>query len=217
MNTEIKVLITDDHPVFRAGLRQVIEKEAGLKVVAEAEDGHAALVQLRTHAPDVVILDVDMPGMDGFEVVRALRHEKISVGIIFLTMHKDEDIFNEAMSLEVQGYVLKDSAVTDIVASIKAVASGQPFISPLVSNYLLNRTRRVNTLVQEKPSLQNLTVTERRILKLISENKTSREIAAELFISTRTVENHRANIASKLELHGAHALLKFALDHKSDL
>lgn len=217
MNPEIKVLITDDHPVFRTGLRQVIEKEAGLRVVAEAEDGHAALAQVRTHAPDVVVLDVDMPGMDGFDVVRALRQDKISVRIIFLTMHKDEDIFNEAMSLDVEGYVLKDSAVTDIVASIKAVAAGQSFISPSVSSYLLNRTRRVNTLVQEKPSLQNLTATERRIIKLISENKTSREIATELFISTRTVENHRANIATKLELRGAHSLLKFALDHKADL
>ena len=132
-------------------------------------------------------------------------------------MHKDEDLFNEAMDAGAKGYVLKDSVVTDIIQSVRAAQEGRHFISPQLSSYLLNRNARAASLIKQKPGLNNLTPTERRILKLIAENKTSREIASELFISTRTVENHRANICAKLELHGAHALLKFALEHKSAL
>jgi DNA-binding NarL/FixJ family response regulator len=188
-----------------------------LKVVAEAEDGTAALAGVRQHQPDVAVLDVDMPGMDGFDVVRALRQEKLAVEVVFLTMHKDEDIFNAAMNIDVRGYVVKDSAVTDIAASIRAVHAGRPFISPAVSAYLLNRTQRAGRLTEEKPGLQQLTPTERRILKLLADNKTSREIAGEMFVSPRTIENHRANICQKLGLHGNHALLKFALENKSQL
>ena len=217
MNSEIRILIADDHPVFRAGLRQIIELTADLKVVAEAEDGPMALERVREHQPDVAVLDVDMPGMDGFEVVRALRQEKLMVEVVFLTMHKDEDIFNEAMNIEVHGYVVKDSAVTDIVASIRAVHAGRPFISPALSAYLLNRTQRATKFTQEKPGIHQLTPTERRILKLLSENKTSREIAGEMYVSHRTIENHRANICQKLGLHGNNALLKFAIENKSQL
>lgn len=217
MSSEIRILIADDHPVFRAGLRQIIEMTGDLKVLAEAGDGMAALAQLRENKPEVAVLDVDMPVMDGFAVVRAVKQEKLPVAVVFLTMHKDEDMFNEAMNIGVQGYVLKDSAVTDIVGSIRAVAEGRPFISPALSVYLLNRNQRTVTLTQEKPGTNNLTPTERRILKLLAENKTSREIAAELFVSHRTIENHRANMCQKLDLRGNHALLKFALENKSQL
>lgn len=217
MSPEIKIIIADDHPVFRAGLRQIIEMNPDLKVAAEAENGPMAIEQIRQHSPDVAVLDVDMPGMDGFEVVRALRQEKLPAGVVFLTMHKDEDIFNEAMNIGVSSYVVKDSAVTDIVASIRSAAAGRPFISPALSSYLLNRTLRSTSLTREKPGIQQLTPTERRILKLLSENKTSKEIAAEMFVSHRTIENHRANICQKLELSGNNALLKFALENKSQL
>ena len=132
-------------------------------------------------------------------------------------MHKDEDLFNEALDLGVKGYVLKDSAVTDIVGSLRAVNAGQNYISPQLSNYLLNRSTRAAKLIQERPSLKDLTPTEGRILKLIADNKTSRDIAGELFLSVRTIENHRAYMCEKLELHGSHALLAFALEHKSEL
>jgi DNA-binding NarL/FixJ family response regulator len=217
MNPEIRVLIADDHPVFRAGLRQVIELNADLKVVAEAENGTMALDRVREHRPDVAVLDVDMPGLDGFEVVRELRREQLPVEVVFLTMHKDEDIFNAAMNIQVQGYVVKDSAVTDIVASVRSVFAGQPFISPVLSAFLLRRTQRSAKLVDEKPGVNQLTPTERRILQLLSDNKTSREIATVMFVSHRTIENHRANICQKLGLHGSNALLKFALENKSQL
>jgi len=217
METEIGIIIADDHPVFRQGLRQVIEKDQSLKVVAEAEDGQAALDQIRAHQPEVAILDLDMPKLDGFAVARAMQAERLPTAAVFLTMHKDEDLFNEALDLGVKGYVLKDSAITDIIGSIKAVTRGQNFISPQLSTYLLNRHGRAASLLEQKPGLERLTPTERRILRLVAENKTSKEIAQALFISVRTVDNHRTNISTKLELRGPHALLKFALDHKSEL
>jgi DNA-binding NarL/FixJ family response regulator len=214
---KIRIIIADDHPVFRHGLRQVIEAESDLHILGEAQDGIAALDAIRCHKPQVAVLDVDMPRMDGFAVVRAMREERLNAQIVFLTMHKDEDLFNEAMNLDVHGYVVKDSAVTEIAGSVRAAAGGQVFISPSVSAYLLNRSRRTAALVAQTPSMASLTATERRIMLAIAEHKTSKEIARDLFVSHRTVENHRSNICQKLDLHGAHALLRFALDHKSEL
>lgn len=215
--TEIRIVVADDHPIVRQGLRQTIEAERGLKVVAEATDGLMAVEQIRSLKPQVAVLDIDMPVLDGFGVVRALRAEKIDVEVIFLTIHRDADFFNEAINLGARGYVLKDSALTDIVTCVKLVASGQHYVSPTLTSLLLNRQRRATSLSQRKPELKDLSPAERRILKLIAEYKTSREIAEELFISHRTVETHRTNICNKLEIHGNHALMKFALDNKSEL
>ncbi len=217
MKTEIKIVIADDHPIFRQGLRQIIELDPLLKVSGEAGDGESALEQIRSHKPQVAVLDVDMPQMDGFEVAQSVRDERLPVEVIFLTMYKDERIFNRAMDLGVKGYILKDSAATEVVGGIKAVVAGQNYISPVLSTYLLNRSRRAAVLAEQKPELNKLTQTERRVLKLIAEYKTSKEIADELFVSIRTIDAHRANICQKLELHGSHALLKFALEHKSEL
>jgi len=217
MGIEITLIIADDHPIFRKGLRQVVETDAALKVLAEAEDGEAALALIQQLNPDVALLDVDMPKLDGVEVARALREKQLPVSVVFLTMHKDEDVFNDAMDAGAKGYVLKESAVTDLILCIRAVAAGQHFISPQLSSFLLTRSARMASLVKQKPTLDSLTATERRVLKLIADNKTSREIAADLFVSIRTVENHRANICAKLDLHGAHALLNFALANKSSL
>ena len=217
MKNEITIIIADDHPVFRQGLIQVVSGDAALNIVAEAEDGENALELIERHRPEVALLDVNMPKMDGIAVAQAVGRKNLPVEIVFLTMHKDEDVFNEAMDAGVKGFVLKESAVTDIIHSIRAVAAGQHFISPQLSSYLINRSRAAALFVRQKPNLQNLTQTERRILKLIAENKTSREIADELFVSIRTVENHRANICQKLDLRGAHALLKFALENRSAL
>jgi len=217
MKNEVQVVIADDHPIFRRGLRHVIESDPRLKVVGEAEDGEAALTLVENLRPDIVVLDVAMPNKDGFEVVRAIQEKRLPAAVIFLTMHKDERFFNAALNRGAKGYVLKDSAANDIVAAIKAVAGGQNFISPALSTFLLNRSAAAAALADRKPGLQDLTPAERRILQMIAAQKTSRQIAQELHISIRTVENHRANICDKLELRGAHALLNFALEHKSEL
>jgi DNA-binding NarL/FixJ family response regulator len=217
MKTEIRIVIADDHPIFREGLRKVIEKDSSLKVVGEAEDGVAALERIQECGPEIAILDIDMPHQDGFAVARSIREQRQPVSVIFLTMHKDEMHFNEALDLGVRGYLIKDNAAADVVNCIRAVAAGQNYISPALSTFLLNRGRRATTFGKQQPGLSELTATESRILVLLAEYKTSKEIAAELCVSVRTIENHRANICTKLELHGTHALVKFAIQHKSEL
>jgi DNA-binding NarL/FixJ family response regulator len=215
MTPEITVVIADDHPIFRRGLSEVINGDPRLTIVAEADDARTALDVVRARCPRVAVLDVDMPGGGGLAVARAIVAERLPVEIIFLTLHKDERLFNAALDSGAKGYVLKESAATDVVVGIKTVAAGQHFISPLLSNYLLNRRDRAAALAVSTPAVDALTATERRVLKLLAEYKTSREIADALCVSVRTVEHHRTNIATKLELTGSHAVLKFAVEHRS--
>jgi len=217
MVSAIEILIADDHPIVRQGLRQTVESAADLKVVAEAGDGREAVAKIKELKPHVAVLDIHMPLLDGFGVARAVREEGLTVGLVFLTFQRDEDIFNAALDLGVKGYVLKDSAVSDIVACVRAVADGQHYASPALTSHLVNRGRRAAALAEERPGLAALTPTERQVLRLIADYKTSKEIAAELFVSPRTVETHRNNICQKLDLHGSHALMKFALAHRSEL
>lgn len=217
MKTEIRVVIADDHPVYRRGLSITVAADTNIQIVAEAEDGEAALACIRDEEPDVAVLDVDMPKLGGFDVVRALQKLHLATTVVFLTMHKDEGLFNTALDLGVKGYVLKDSAITDIVASIKAAAAGEYFMSAPLATYLVKRSQRRAAFAEEQPTINDLTPTELRILKMIAEQQTSREIAAALFISVRTVERHRLNIGVKMNLRGSNALLKYALEHKQQL
>ena len=218
MKQNATIIIADDHPVFRRGLRMVIEAETDFTVAAEASDGFEAIEAIEKHKPDLIVLDVNMPQMNGFDVVRQLQTRRSKTSVVFLTMHRDEEIFNAAMDLPgVGGFILKDSAVTEIIDCLKTVLKGKPFISPQLSAFLLGRSRRAAELVARVPALQRLTPTESRILKLIAEYKTSKEIADILCIHSRTVDNHRTNISQKLDLKGSHALLKFAVENKSGL
>ena len=216
MSSQITVLIADDHPIFRKGLREIIVAEPSLKLLADVENGERALEEIRAQLPQVAVLDVDMPKRDGITVARAVKDEKLPVAIILLTMHRNERFFNAALDLGIEGYVLKDSAVGEIVSAVRAAAAGQRYVTPMLTDYLLNRGRASAQMTQQG-GIKTLTEAELRVLNLISEYKTSKEIADELFISIRTVDRHRANIALKLDLKGAHALLQFALEHKSEL
>jgi len=167
--------------------------------------------------PDVAVLDIEMPKKDGFDVVRALEERKLSSAIVFLTMHKDEELFNGAMNLGVRGYVLKERAFSELVESTKVVAAGRYFVSPSLSTFLMNRRQRNKALVEERPGLKELTAAERRVLQLIAAGKGTSDIARELCLSIRTIENHRAHICCRLNLQGRDALLRFALTHKSEL
>ncbi len=213
----ITIIIADDHPIVRKGLRETIEEESNFIVLAEVDNGQKAIEAIEKFSPKVTILDVDMPIMNGFEVARAIREKRFPTEIIFLTMHRDEDLFNEAIDLGAKGFVLKDSALTDIIECIKTVAASQHYASHALTSFLIKRSRRAIGLSEKQPSINDLTLTERRVLKLITENLTTREIGEQLFISPRTVEKHRENICQKLNLQGSHSLLKFALQHKSQL
>jgi DNA-binding NarL/FixJ family response regulator len=215
--TKLRVLIADDHPIFRKGLLLAIGAEHSVEIVGEAGDGLQALYLTEKLKPDVIVLDIEMPGMTGLQVAKEIIQRCLPVHIAFLTMYKEEDMFNEAMDLGVKGYVLKESAVSDIVGAIKTVAVDRYYVSPSISEYLVSRSNHVHSLLKKKPQMKNLTATERKVLRLISENKTSKEIGDDLNISYRTVENHRMNICNKLEIHGSHSLLKFAIEYKTVL
>jgi len=217
MTNEIKVLIVDDHPIFRRGLRQVIEADGSLNVVGEAENGIRALELIENLKPAVVVADIDMPQMGGLELARKIQDKNLETALVFLTMHNDETIFSAAMDLNVKGYILKDNAVSDITDCIKTVAAGKHYITASLSEYLLNRSRKTADFKEQTGGLNILTKTERRVLQLIAEEKTSKEIGVILFIHPRTVDNHRTNICQKLDIHGTNALLRFALTHKSEL
>ncbi|MGC3981923.1 MAG: response regulator transcription factor [Steroidobacteraceae bacterium] len=214
MSTRVRVMIVDDHPLYRQGLRQVIEAEPNFELIAEASRGEEALQLADSLRPALAILDVGLPDVTGLQVAEQIQSKGWPVAVVILTMLKDELAFNKAMSLGVQGYVLKENAVTEIIACMSAVAAGRPYISPSMSAFLLRRHERVGGLAENKPGLNDLTMAERRILKRIAEKKTSKEIATELFISPRTVETHRANICTKLALKGSNSLLQFALENR---
>jgi DNA-binding NarL/FixJ family response regulator len=215
MSSEIRVVIADDHPIFRAGLKQIIESSPRFKVVGDAPDGQTALRLIEELRPDVIVLDINMPLLDGLETVNEIRQRRLPGEIVFLTMHSEEAMFNKALALGVKGYVLKDSATTDLVNCLNAVSGGQSYTSPAITAYLFKRAARRSDSAQ--PGLADLTPTERNILRLIAAYKTSKEIADELHIHYRTVENYRSSICAKLNLRGSHALIKFALQHQAEL
>ncbi len=217
MKRDVTILIVDDHPVFRRGLREVIEEHPRFQVVGEAADGEAALNLVTELKPKIAVVDIDMPRLNGLEMVRSLRKLEWPVTAIFLTMYKEEDMFNAAMDLGVKAYVLKENAADDILAALEKVVQGETFVSPSMSDIKQRRSSRVQQLLLTKPQIDDLTSAERRILKLVAEDRTSKEIADLLQISFKTVENHRLNICHKLNLHGSHSLLKFAFDNKSHL
>jgi DNA-binding NarL/FixJ family response regulator len=208
------LIIADDHPIFRKGLLDILKSDKSFKILAEASDGNEALELILLHQPDVAILDVDMPNMSGIEVCRNALKLKSKTRFVILTMYKEEDLFNEAMNIGVSGYVLKDNTVDDIINCINSVAQNDVYISPNIKQFLISRKEKDIGNDSIKKKLLKITISEMRILKLISENKSSKEIAALLFISYKTVENHRYNICRKMELEGNYALIKFAVAYK---
>ncbi len=214
MSEQVKIIIADDHPIFRSGLRQIIDREQRFTIIAEATDGEAALQLIEQEKPDIVILDLNMPKMGGFAVAKELRLRQLKCEIIFLTMHSEEAMVNKAMALGAKGYILKDSAAVEIVNCLIAVNRGECCTSPAVTTYLF---KRANRDIAPRQGIECLTTTERVILRLIAEYKTSREIADELCISYRTVENHRYNICQKLAVSGSNSLVKFALQHQNEI
>lgn len=216
-SSAIRTCIVEDHPMFRQGLRQAIESDARFEVTGEAADGHSALKLVRESHPDLVVLDINLPGLSGLDVAMALRSENAPTKIVFLTMLQDEAAFNHAMKLGAHGFLLKDSGVVEIINCLLAVAAGNVYVSPTLSGYLLNRRNRSDALVESTPGLDNLTTAERRILKRIAEKQSTKQIAAEFNLSPRTIETHRANICNKLELKGNNSLLQFAIEHRDSL
>lgn len=211
------VIVADDHPVVRAGLVAILGSLPNFRVVAQASDGVAAWDAICEHRPDFALLDVRMPRLGGLDVVERARKEQLETAFVMLTMLADGDEFVRAMDLEVDAYIVKGSSVDEILEALEAVEKGQRVIpTPEV-----RRTLSAPPLPLESEAvrrvLQSLTPTERIVLRHLAENKTSRQIALDLRVSVRTVQNHRANVCEKLALRGANKLLQFALENRSAL
>lgn len=217
MNQEITVLIVDDHPLLRRGLRDVIGENSGFRIIGEASDGAEAIRLFAKLKPQIAIIDIDMPERNGLETLRAMRESSFAIKPIILTMYQEEDMFNAAIDLGAKAYVLKENAANDILVALAAVARGDSFVSTSMLSAGQRRSERVRELLLSKPQIESLTAAERRILKLVGEDYTSKEIAELLHLSVRTVDNHRQHICDKLKLHGTHSLLKFAFDNSAYL
>ncbi len=215
MTTPINVLIVDDHPVLRRGLAQIIDEDEALKVIAEAGSGPEALKLMETTPVDVVVTDLAMPGMDGLELATRLIKHEASLPVVLLTVHKNERVFNEAIDRGVRAYLLKDEVVETITAGIRAAATGEAFLSPSLSEFVMRRGNHVAEVREKNTGLSNLTPTELKILKLIAQQHSSKEIASQLTVSYRTVTTHRSRISHKLGLTNKQSLQIFAIANKS--
>jgi DNA-binding NarL/FixJ family response regulator len=214
MTADTAVVIAEDHPVFRKGLADLVREAATFRIVGEATTGQEALDLVRRHRPQIAVLDIEMPEMSGLDVAAAIRDEGIDTALVVLTMYRDSALLRRALELGVRGYVLKDSAVTDIVACLNMVAAGRTYVSGALS-VETSESREDGT--KGLAAVGRLTPAERRILARVAEGLTSSEIANALDISPKTVENHRSHICRKLGLRGPQALLRFALEHKAAL
>jgi len=215
VETSIRIIIVDDHPLYRQGLKQVLAEDSRFELIAEADTGSSAVALISKYVPTLAVLDLNLPDLSGFQVAERLHELGCTTRIVVLTMHKEEQAFNQAINLGIQGYVLKENAVSEIVNCLLAVASGTAYVSPALSGFLLNRHRRATELNEHTPGLASLTLAEKRILKRIAQKQSTKEIAIDLGISPRTVESHRARICDKLHLKGNNSLLQFALENSA--
>jgi DNA-binding NarL/FixJ family response regulator len=205
------ILIADDHPIFLKGLQEVIDDAENLQVMYKTYNGIDAINVALAAEFDIAILDIDMPGANGLQVAEKILAKKPEVAIILLTMHKGKDAFLKALEIGISGYVLKENAVVDIINAITAVTKFQSYISPEMSSFLLKNKNR--NRVDTTPALALLTQSEMKILEKVAQYKSTKDIADELYISEKTVSNHRMNIAKKLNLSGKNSLLRFAIEN----
>jgi two-component system response regulator NreC len=207
----IRILLADDHTVVRKGLRLLIESQAGFEVVADACDGRETVALAEKHQPDVVVLDVAMPVLNGIEAARQIFAKFPHIAIVFLSMHSDEGYVLKALKSGARAYLLKDSAEYDLTAAIKAVSEGKAFFSPSISKMLVEDYMRQMRERDVEDSYELLTTREREILQSLAEGKSNKEVAALLNLSPYTVETHRSNIFQKLNLHSSAELILYAI------
>jgi DNA-binding NarL/FixJ family response regulator len=205
----LHILIADDHGIVRAGLRMLLDRQEGMSVVAEAEDGVEAVEQALARRPDIAILDVAMPRMTGLQAARHIREQAPDVHVLLLSMHDDERYLLEALKAGASGYVLKRAADTDLVDAVRSVARGHSFISPHAEGTLLKRM--LDDPDPDTDPTEKLTPREREVVKLIAEAYTNKEIAAILNLAEKTVESHRANVLAKLGMRDRVELVRYAI------
>lgn len=207
---KIRVLLADDHVMMRGGLRMVLEQHAELAVVGEAEDGRETVRLVKKLSPDVVVMDIAMPDMNGIEATRQIIEERPDVKVIALSMHSDRHFVSEMLKAGATAYLLKQCAVDELITAIKTVLKNQTYLSPCISGVVVDHFVR-NTSKSKSTAFSHLSDREREVLQLVAEGKTSKEIASQLNLSIKTVEAHRMNIMEKLNIHTVAELTKYAI------
>ena len=215
MTELIRVLLVDDHPLVIDGIQARLEKEGGIEVVGQAGNGREAIELAQSLRPDVVLMDVSMPVMNGLEATRELRHRSPETRVLILSMHDNREYMVELMQSGARGYILKDVSAAEMVKAIETVCQGGTFFSATASNTLFSHIATSEEVQPDKPAetAGDLTPREITVLRQLAEGHNNKEIARELSISVRTVETHRQNIKSKLNIHTAAGLVRYALEH----
>ena len=207
----IRILLADDHTIVRKGLRLLLESHEGFQVVAEAADGREAVAMAEQHQPDVIVMDVAMPVLNGIEAARQICVKEIPSAIVFLSMHSDEGYVLKALKSGARGYVLKDSAEHDLISAVKTVSEGKAFFSPAISKMLVEDYVRQMHEQKIEDSYDLLTTREREVLQLLAEGRSNKEVANVLELSLHTVETHRGHIMQKLNLHSGAEMILYAI------
>lgn len=208
---KIRILLADDHQLMRRGVRLMLEREPDLTVVGEASDGREAVALAKSLKPELVVMDVGMPNLNGIEAAHQMTLDHPELAIVMVSMHSDETYILRALKAGARGYLLKDSAEADLIKAVHAVAGGKSFFSPVVSKLLLDDYIRKLRRSGTEDAYDLLTPREREILQLIAEGKSNKDIANLLDLSVYTVESHRANLMEKLNLHGLPELILYAV------
>ncbi len=211
----MRILLADDHPIFRKGLKNLIQDHFTDCQISESDNGSDAIAQLSENQFAISILDIDMPQKSGIEVLKFIKENKTPTLPIILTMHNDELFFNEAFNQGALGFLLKEDSTLEIVECIESVMNNTPFVSNKLSNYLKNRKNFNSRISNIRSAINSLSNAEFNTLKLVSDNKTSKEIAELLFVTEKSVENYRSRICKKLDLSGgSNTLYKWSIEHK---
>jgi len=214
METRRKIVIAEDHTILRAGLRALLASQNGLEVIGEAGDGREAIRKVDTLQPDLLLIDLSMPKLNGIDAIREIKSQHPEIKIIVLTVHKSDEYIIAALKAGANGYMLKDASQNELLLAIDYVINGKTFLSPSISDKVVDAF--LNTDKKDKPAavLDNLTAREREILKLVAEGNTNKKIAEHLCISLKTVEKHRSNLMQKLDLRNTAALTAYAIAKK---
>jgi DNA-binding NarL/FixJ family response regulator len=207
--TPIRVVLADDHTLVRAGIRALLEKLPDVHVVAEASDGREAVHLVTTTQPDVVLMDIAMPGLNGLEATRRLVKEFPAIRVLILSMHKNEEYVWQALRAGAVGYLLKDADLAELALAITAVTRGETYLSPPISKHVIREY--VQRVGGEETGLEQLTPRQREILQLIAEGHTTKMIAQRLGLSVKTVETHRVQMMERLDIHEIAGLVRYAI------
>ena len=207
----MKILLADDHKVLRKGLRRILEEQPGFEVVGEAADGREAVDLTGLLQPDIVVMDIGMPHMNGMEATRQIVHRYPAVNVLILSMYSDENYIVQVLRAGARGYLLKDSAEDELIDAVRAVSTGVPFFSPKIAKLLVGDSMQRLRDEAAADTYELLTPREREVLQLIAEGKSNKEAAAALFVSPTTIETHRARVMDKLDLHSTAEIVLYAV------